>query len=314
MDSREPRAECFVSHGHADHLGFHEHALCTEVTAAIAAHRVGLENATHLRFGEPFAFDADTKLTVHPAGHVLGSAMLHVERPEGSLLYTGDYKLRKSHTVETADPPRADVLLMESTYGKPEFVFPPAEQIEADLLTLVDKAFRENRQPIVYGYSLGKAQEAIHMLTRAGHMVTQHGAVATLSDLYEKFGQNVGPRRRYQREDFHGNKALDLRERGVLVAPPQAAKGAFTKSFKNPLRIMLSGWGLLPGATYRYQVDSVLPLSDHADFADLIETAERVQPKKIYTHHGFKEFPDELRKRGWDASLARPPQQMELFG
>ena len=313
LDSRQPREQCFVSHGHADHLGHHDHALCTAVTAAIAAHRVGLTNATHLAFGEPFDFDADTRLTLRPAGHVLGSAMLHVERPEGSLLYTGDYKLRPSHTVETADPPRADVLVMESTYGKPHFVFPPARQVEERLLELVGAAFRAGRQPIVYGYSLGKAQEVVKMLTRAGLAVTQHGAVATLSDLYEQFGVDVGPRRRYRREDFHGEKALPLEERGVLVAPPQTAKSAFTNSFADPLRVMMSGWGLLPGATYRYQVDEVLPLSDHADFDELIETVERVRPRKVYTHHGFPEFADELRRRGWDAGLARPPAQMELF-
>lgn len=316
LDSRIPRAHSLVSHGHADHLAAHGRAICTAPTAAIGRWRVGLADPVVLGFGDRFQFDEDTAITLSPAGHVLGSAASLIERPEGSLLYTGDFKLRPSLTVEAAELPRADYLLMESTYGLPPFRFPPWRSVADELCEIVGRAIRDGRQPLVYGYSLGKAQEIVRILTDAGLTVTQHGAVANMSGIYQDFGVHLGrpeQLRRYNAADFHGPAVLDLAERGVMVAPPQAAKGAFTTKFENPLRVMMSGWALQPGAVYRYQVDKCLPLSDHADFDELLETVERVGPKKVFAHHGFAGFVDELRKRGVEASLARPEKQMALF-
>jgi Cft2 family RNA processing exonuclease len=104
-----------------------------------------------------------------------------------------------------------------------------------------------------------------------------------------------------------------LHERGVLVAPPNVARSAFVTKFDNPLRIVCTGWSLLPGAIYRHGVDIALPLSDHADFDELMELIDRVQPKKIFTHHGYPQFAELLRARGLDATLARPDPQLFLF-
>ena len=320
LDARTPRPACFVSHGHGDHLpqgGLHGRFLCTTATASIAERRVGLRHPEIVDYGRAVRFDADTTVTAHPAGHVLGSAMALVERPEGTLLYTGDFKLRRSHTVEPADPPRADVLLTECTYGKPHFAFPPADATATELCERVGAAMAGGRQPIVYGYALGKAQEIVRLLTDGGFTVTQHGAVANLTEIYQRHGVPLGrpeQLRRYAAGDFHGPAALDLAERGVLVAPPGAARGAFTSRFADPLRVMMTGWALTSGAPFRYGVDVCLPLSDHADFRELLETVERVRPRVVYTHHGFPEFADELRRRGIDARLARPAAQLELFG
>ena len=313
LDSRDPRATCFVSHAHSDHLGLHESAIATPATAALAAHRVGLTGAQAVNYRQPFVFDDHTQLELSAAGHVLGSAMLHVTRPEGTLLYTGDFKLRHSLTAAPADPLEADVLLMESTYGQPIFRFPPWQTVAAQLVERVTSAMRDGRQPIVMGYSLGKAQEIMRILTDAGIAVTVHGAVHAISRIYQEFGIDLGSYRRYAAADFHGRKSLDLAERGVLIAPPHVARTAFVSHFSNPCRIMMSGWGILKNASYRYGVDHVLPLSDHADFDELLELIERVHPKKIYTHHGYREFADILQSKGLDARLAQPEVQLKLF-
>lgn len=314
LDSRQPRACCFVSHAHSDHLGGqHEQAIATPATAALAEHRIGLTGVTELPYHTPHDLSPDTRLTLLPAGHVFGSAMLHVERPEGTLLYTGDFRPGESLTVERAGPRPADVLVMESTYGQPFFRFPPRQRVAEQLLDLVESAFRAGRQPIVLGYSLGKAQEATRVLTAAGHRVTLHGAAWSLNEIHQRLGVDLGPYRRYAPADFHGAWPTDLRERGVLVAPPHTARSPFVTRFKNPCRIVLTGWALLKNAPYRYGVDHALPLSDHADFDELLELIERVNPKKIYTHHGPAEFVEHLRKRGRDAALARPAAQLSLF-
>jgi Cft2 family RNA processing exonuclease len=313
LDSRRPRDNCVVTHAHSDHLGLHQHAIATPATAAFAEHRIGLRNVTQLAYGQSFGFDRDTILRLHPAGHVLGSAMMHVTRQEGSLLYTGDFRLRDSLTVERPDPVPADYLVMESTYGQPFFRFPPREKVIADLLEHVTAALRVGCQPIVMGYSLGKAQEITRILTDAGLPVTCHGAVHSMNRIYESFGVKLGAYRRYAFEDFHGPAALPPEERGVLVAPPNCARSAFVTRFDNPMRIVLTGWAMLKNAPYRYGVDHALPLSDHADFDELLELIERVRPRKIFSHHGYPEFVETLKSMGLDAELARPDPQMQLW-
>src|SRR4051812_34525472 len=96
LDSRTPRPLSFVSHAHSDHIALHEQALATAATAALCNHRLGASEFTELKYGEELRLDPDTMIRAHPAGHILGSAMLHVARPEGTLLFTGDFKLRES--------------------------------------------------------------------------------------------------------------------------------------------------------------------------------------------------------------------------
>src|SRR4029453_2118950 len=131
---RQPRG--FISHAHTDHMARHELAYCTPATAELYQHRYG-PRPTHLMpFAQPLTW-ADCTLTTHPAGHVFGSAMLAASTSEGTLLYTGDFKLRESATAEPAAPPRADVLIMESTYGQPRYRLPPREESIAQLIAIV---------------------------------------------------------------------------------------------------------------------------------------------------------------------------------
>jgi putative mRNA 3-end processing factor len=313
LDSRQPRPLSFVSHAHSDHLGLHEQAIATPETSALAEYRIGLQRVIQLTYSEELQLDDETRITLWPAGHVLGSAMMHLQTAEGSLLYTGDYKLRPCLTVACAELVQSDVLLMECTYGQPFFKFPPWQTVADQLIELVRKALSENRQPIVMGYTLGKSQEVTKILLDAGLPVTLHGAAFNMHGLFEKHGKVLGSVRKYAWADFHGDAQVDLKERGVLIAPPYVARTPFVTSFPNPLTIMMSGWALLKGAQYRYGVAHVLPLSDHADFDELMETIERVQPKKIYTHHGYREFAEILRTKGLDAQPDQPDAQLSLF-
>ena len=322
LDARAPRPMSFISHAHADHIAAHDLAIATPATAEFLAHRlpeiVPAIRRVEYRTDIPLNGDGDEDGHAHvrllPAGHVPGSAMIRVQRDDGeSLLYTGDFKLRRCLTVECAEPEPADHLVMESTYGLPMFRFPPRDVVAQELVTRCADALRDGRQPIVLGYSLGKAQEITRVLTDAGLNVTQHGAAFAMTEVYQRLGLRVGAVRRYRYEDFHGRDAIDLRERGVLVAPPHVARSGFVTRFDRPLRIVCTGWAMLRGAQYRYGVDHAIPMSDHADFAELLELIDRVRPRKIYTHHGYPEFVDHLRARGLDATLARPDAQLSLF-
>lgn len=313
LDSRRSRAFGFVSHAHTDHLGRHETTIATRATVALAGRPISKSRMMSLEFGQPEMIDAQTRVTLRPAGHLLGSSMIHIERDDESFLYTGDYKLRESLTAEIAEPVCADVLLCESTFGLPQFRFPAWREVTTQLIELVIEAMRRGRQPIVMGYALGKAQEIVRILTDAGLPVTEHDTVKTRSDIYEDYNVRLGARRKYIETDFHGERPLSLEERGVIVAPPQVVRAEFSAKFENPMTIMMSGWGLLKGAQFRYGVDHVLPLSDHADFDELLRLIEIVSPKRVYTTHGYRDCVDHLRARGINAKPAEPDRQMRLF-
>jgi Cft2 family RNA processing exonuclease len=163
---RQPRG--FISHAHTDHMARHELAYCTPSTAELYQHRYGPRATRPMPFGEPLAFSS-VSLTTHPAGHVFGSAMLMIAGDEGTVLYTGDFKLRPSATAELAAPPKADVLIMESTYGEPRYRLPPREEAIAQLIATVSRVLNTGRTPVVHAYVLGKAQERRSTSARLCH-------------------------------------------------------------------------------------------------------------------------------------------------
>jgi len=228
----------------------------------------------------------------HPAGHVFGSAMLAVTGSEGTVLYTGDFKLRPSATAEPAAPPRADVLIMESTYGDPRYRLPPREESIAQLIAIITRVLAAGRTPVVHAYVLGKAQEVTRILTLAGLRVVQHPLVHAISLIYEHCGCELGPLERCD-----SNPPADA----VVVAPPRRQKAAALTGLRRPVSIGVTGWAIDPSCRWRLGVDYAVPLSDHADFDELVECIERVEPAVVYCTHGPVEFVTLLRKRGHNA-------------
>jgi Cft2 family RNA processing exonuclease len=286
---RQPRG--FISHAHADHMARHELAYCTPATAALYQHRYGPRPTRAMPLGEVLEWDG-LRLTTHSAGHVLGSAMLHIAGEEGSVLYTGDFKLRPSATAEPAAPPKADVLIMESTYGKPRYRLPPREESIGQLVATVTRVLEAGRTPLVHAYVLGKAQEVTRILTLAGLRVVQHPLVFAISQVYRQFGCDLGPV-----EPCVGDVPADA----VAVVPPRSQRAATLTGLKQPVSIGVTGWAVDPSWRWRLGVDYAIPLSDHADFDELLECIERVKPAVIYCTHGPAEFVDWLRSQGFNA-------------
>jgi len=286
---RQPRG--FISHAHTDHMARHELAYCTPATAELYQHRYGARATRPMPFGEPLSFGS-VCLTTHPAGHVFGSAMLMIAGDEGTVLYTGDFKLRPSATAEPAAPPKADVLIMESTYGEPRYRLPPREEAIAQLIATVTRVLNAGRTPVVHAYVLGKAQEVTKILTLAGIRVVQHPLVYAISLIYQQCGCELG-----LLEICDGPPPPDA----VVVAPPRRQKAAALTGLRRPVSIGVTGWAIDPAWRWRLGVDYAIPLSDHADFDELIECVERVEPAVVYCTHGPPEFVTVLRKRGHNA-------------
>jgi putative mRNA 3-end processing factor len=299
---RQPRG--FVSHAHADHMARHEMAYATPSTGALYRHRLGkLLQLREMPYHAPMKL-GEVELTTYPAGHCLGSAMLLADDGNERLLYTGDFKLGDSLTAEPAELPQADVLVMETTFGSPRYRMPPRELVIEQLLETIDEAKRLGKTPVIHAYALGKAQEVTAILARHGQMVLQHPTIAEVSKVYETCGAKLGNYAMYRRQTLNGQ---------VVVTLPQSMKGFRLAGLGETVSIAVTGWAVNPSTQARLGVDVALPLSDHADFDELLEAARRVAPRKIYTTHGPKGFDEHLRAAGFDAEPLLPDSQRRLF-
>ena len=308
LDPWDAKPRAFVSHAHADHFARHESALCSEVTAALVNKRFHLANnrIQAVPFHAPIEQDG-FRLRLLPAGHISGSAMLHVTRIKDSatLLYTGDFKTRRGRTAEPISYLNADILILETTFGLPCFEFPSVMEVEASILRFVQDAFTDGETPVLLGYSLGKAQEALAIVTAHGIPALLHPTVAAMTVACREAGFDMLP----EPVEFQGHAAPGQ----VIIAPPKAVRSKLLRGLKSKRIAMLTGWALQPGSKFRYRVDEVIPLSDHPDHSGLMECIQRVRPKKILTVHGYaKEFAAELRGKGMDAWCAMGGDQLEL--
>lgn len=298
LDPHVRRPVAYVSHGHSDHCRAHGHAYVTPETADFYRHRTGKSALTVLHLGEPMAIGSHS-VELFPAGHVLGSSQARV-RDLGTghvIVYTGDFKLRASRTLPTAPILKCDTLVMECTYGAPRFRFPPTEQVIADLLVWVQTALADGCIPVVCGYALGKAQEAMAILAHAGHAVAIHASVAPYAATYVKHGVDLGEFAVLPEDpDWLAGAAPGT----VVVCPPHLVK-TIPAGTPGVRVVVLTGWAVDSGSPWRRNGPSSLPLSDHAGFDDLMEYVKGAAPKIVYTVHGNGAFAAHLRRQGIEA-------------
>src|SRR5438552_4575186 len=246
-------------------------------------------------------------LMLLPAGHIFGSAQCLVFAGEQTLLYTGDLKLRPGKSAEQAEWRHADTLVMETTFGVPRYRFPPTKEVIYQMVAFCGETINAGEVPVLLGYSLGKAQEILCALEGACLTPMLHGSVYQVTRIYEQLGQSFCKYMRYNRNDVAGK---------VLICPPSANRSPMLEKIPRKRIALISGWAVDPHAVYRYQVDAAFPLSDHADYDDLLRYVELVQPPRALTLHGFAAaFASDLRARGLEAWALTEENQMELhFG
>jgi putative mRNA 3-end processing factor len=310
LDARRRAACAFVSHAHGDHLGRHDRAIATPVTLELMRHRLGepkrkKTEGLPVQYRTPFGL-GELTLELFPAGHVLGSAQLRVVRGDVALGYTGDLCLEPTHAAERAQVMPCEVLVMESTFGHPRYVFPPKEEILAGVRKFVEDALSDGETPVLLGYALGKAQEIGKWLCDSGFKVRVHPAVHAVNRIYEANGVPFPTAR------LLGPEGVERDE--VVVAPPHLAWGAALKGVRRRRSAVLTGWAL-DGHGRRFRgVDGAFPLSDHADFPSLLRYALDTGASRVFTIHGFvEELAAALRKQGIRAEPLRETRQLELL-
>jgi DNA ligase-1 len=302
LDPWDAKPFAFVSHAHSDHIAPHKEIIISERTARLMQARLpGKRNEHVLPFGEKRTV-RDVDVTLLPAGHIFGSAQIFLENE--SLLYTGDFKLREGKSAEPAEWRHADTLIMETTFGLPRYRFPATELVVNQIIAFCRETIEEGEVPVLLGYSLGKAQEILCSLAGAGLTPMLHGSVYQMTRIYEQFGQSFCEYVRYNANEVAGK---------VLICPPSANRSRMLEKIPRKRVAMISGWAVDPNAIYRYQADAAFPLSDHADYDDLLHYVELVQPKRVLTLHGFAaQFAKDLRDRGVEAWALGEQNQLEL--
>lgn len=275
-----------VTHAHSDHARpGHAHVLATRETLAFMRIRLG-EGAgvaqQEARYGETIDING-VRVTLHPAGHVLGSAQVGMEFSGQRAVVSGDYKRAADPTCAAFEPVRCDLFVTEATFALPVFRHPPALGEIAKLLASV-KLFPE-RTHVVGCYGLGKTQRVIALLRQAGYdaPIHLHGALAKLSEAYQAFGVNLGE----LRPATVANKAALAG--AIVLAPPSAIADRWARRLADPVTCLASGWMQVRQRAKAGGVELPLIISDHADWDALNATLDEVGAPDVWVTHGREE-------------------------
>jgi len=295
-----PHENVFITHAHADHsIAFrfpNQRKYSTKETRTL------IESTGRVVAGEwtPIAPNGrvkigDFEVRAHNAGHILGSIQYEVITSEGSLLYTGDLNYVDTYTMRAAEAVPCDLLVLETTFGSPIFRFPSREEIAVDIVRwAVKEVLERERIPAFQTDSIGNAQELIAIFNRMTRLpVVTTPAVTRANKAYERHGYHLDY---IDAETEEGEELLSSGD-CVLIAP----KGSDLSRYGDLDIAFASGWALLLRRGERVP----FPLSDHADFRQLLRFVRRCAPKRVLTFHGgrfSREFAEFVRRRlGIDA-------------
>ncbi|PYK30204.1 MAG: DNA ligase, partial [Verrucomicrobia bacterium] len=190
LDPWDAKSFAFVSHAHSDHIAPHQEVIVSERTARLMRVRLPGSRIEHpLPFGERRSIRG-VDLMLLPAGHIFGSAQCLVFAGQETLLYTGDFKLRPGKSAEEPEWRHAETLVMETTFGRPRYRFPPTKEVIDQMVAFCVETIDATEVPVLLGYSLGKAQEILCALEGAGLTPMLHGSVYQITRIYEQLGQS----------------------------------------------------------------------------------------------------------------------------
>ncbi len=302
IDPWRPVERAVITHAHADHArSGSAHYLTSEDGAPVLRARLGESiDVETLAYGETRTI-GDARVSLHPAGHLLGSCMVRVEA-DGypTWLVTGDYKLAPDATCRRWEPVPTDVLLTESTFGLPIYRWRDQREVFDEINDWWRSNAGAGRTSVVLAYSLGKAQRVLSGLDASIGPIGTHGAVERLNDVYRAGGIDLPP-------TVHANadSAKSLKGVGMIVAPPSAAGGSWLRRFAGEGGIatsMASGWMAVRGRRRWRALDRGFVLSDHADWDGLNEAVRLTGATRVGVTHGYAQaYARWLTERGLDS-------------
>jgi putative mRNA 3-end processing factor len=285
IDPVRPVPKAIISHGHSDHArAGHGAVLATQETLDLMQLRYGDEFAGStqaVRYGEPISMGGVT-VTLHSAGHVLGSAQIAVQANGIRMVASGDYKDASDPTCAPFELVRCDVFITEATFGLPVFHHGVAAAEINKLLHSV--ALFPERAHLVGAYALGKAQRVLALLRAAGYdkPIYLHGALDSITQYYAQTIA-LGDLR-----TVRGTPKPELAG-AIALCPPSALKDLWTRRFPDPLTAFASGWMRVRARARQHGVELPLVISDHADWAGLTATIAATGASEVWVTHGAED-------------------------
>jgi len=239
------------------------------------------------------------KLSLHPAGHVLGSAQVRIESAGHVSVVSGDYKIEPDRTCTPFEPVRCHLFLSESTFGLPVYRWPAAETVEKQINQWWAGNRSVGRSSVIYAYSLGKAQRILAGLDPTIGPIITHGAVEPLNRAYRESGIFLPPTRTVSQvadaQDFQG---------AMVLAPPSAQGTPWMRRFGEVSQAFASGWMQIRGTRRRRALDQGFVVSDHADWPGLLKAIDETGAETIWVTHGYSSILVRwLREHGKDAHV-----------
>jgi len=309
IDPWGPVPRALITHAHGDHARAGSAAyLCTDASAPLLARRFGPDAVIEsIPYGRPITL-GDTRVSFHPAGHVLGSAQIRVEGPDGVWVVTGDYKRAADPTCAAFEVVPCDVFVTESTFALPIYRWDPTEAVIGELVDWWHANGGHGLTSIVFCYTIGKAQRLLAEIGRVSDRpIWVHGALLPMIEAYREAGIAMAP-----------TQALIERPRGtsfageLVLAPPSARGTPWMRRLGDLSDALASGLMRVRGVRRQRAYDRGVVLSDHADWPALIETIADSGASRVLATHGHAEpLARFLREHGVDAGVIRTAWEHE---
>jgi len=283
IDAWRPVERSLITHGHSDHArAGHGHYMAHTDSAGVLRARLGENIALHpLAYGEQIEHRG-VKISLHPAGHVLGSAQVRLEHGGRVWVASGDYKTEADGTCAPFEPVPCDVFITESTFGLPIYRWAPQAQTFAEINDWWRANAQEARASVLFCYAFGKAQRILHGVDASIGPIVVHGALEPLNAAYRAAGVALP---QTLRVTDAGVDAALLRQ-SLVLAPPSAQGTPWLRRFGNYSDAFASGWMQLRGARRRRAVDRGFVLSDHADWPGLQSAIAGTAAERVIVTHG----------------------------
>jgi putative mRNA 3-end processing factor len=281
IDPWQPVERAVITHAHADHARVgHGHYLAATASAGILRSRLGDIRLDTLAYGATVVHNGVT-VSLHPAGHVLGSAQIRMEYQGEVWVASGDYKVEADATCAAFEPVRCHTFITESTFGLPIYRWQAQRVIFDDINDWWRSNAEQGRASVLFCYAFGKAQRILAGVDPAIGPIVCHGAAMPLNRVYRDAGVPLPDTRLVT--DVADKAAL---RRALVLAPPSAAGSPWMKRFGEYSDAFASGWMQLRGARRRRAVDRGFVLSDHADWPGLMEAIGATGAQRVIVTHG----------------------------
>lgn len=283
IDPWRPVDTAIVTHGHSDHARFGSRVYLTEATGKpILQQRLGSDARIEtLPYGETILRNG-VKVSLHPAGHILGSAQVRIEHQGEVCVVSGDYKLEHDGTCAPFEPVRCHLFVTECTFGLPIYHWRPQAEIFAQINDWWRKNQERERTSVIFCYALGKAQRLLSGLDESIGLIFLHGAIERFMPAYRDAGVKLPVT---QKADAAAVKQAN--GRGIVLAPMSADNTPWLRKFGEVSTAFASGWMQIRGTRRRRSLDRGFVLSDHADWRGLLDTIDATGAENIWATHGY---------------------------